>query len=155
MSSSRQKLLVYLLLVLLLICAASLSYVAWENVALNAELLRLRIDYNDVQSKYLALKEKYNQLLLNLTMLNSSYSKLLSELAEAIKYEACILVDKDYYHSLIKDIRNANRSIIVAMYLMIYDSDDPHDWANDLIKELVRAKERRVNVTVFLEYRTH
>jgi len=41
------------------------------------------------------------------------------------------------------------------MYSMIYDPGDPFDWANDLIRELVNAKNRGVNVTVIIEYRTH
>ena len=52
-------------------------------------------------------------------------------------------------------LRSANKSIMVAMYSMIYDPDDPYDWANDLIRELVYAKERGVNVTVIIEYRTY
>jgi len=65
------------------------------------------------------------------------------------------LTDREYYYSVIEDIRNAKSSIMVAMYSMIYDPDDPFDWANDLIRELVRARERGVNVTVILEYRTY
>jgi phosphatidylserine/phosphatidylglycerophosphate/cardiolipin synthase-like enzyme len=65
------------------------------------------------------------------------------------------LVDREYYYSIIEDIRNANSCIMVAMYSMIYDPDDTFDWANDLIRELVHAKEMGVNVTVILEYRTY
>ena len=69
--------------------------------------------------------------------------------------EIRILNDKDYYRSLINDLKNAKEKILVAMYSMIYDPDDPFDWANDLIRELVKAEERGVNVEVILEYRTH
>jgi len=65
------------------------------------------------------------------------------------------LVDREYYYSIMEDIRNANSSIMIAMYSMIYDPDDSFDWANDLIRELVYARERGVNVTVILEYRTY
>ena len=51
--------------------------------------------------------------------------------------------------------KNAKEKILVAMYSMIYDPDDPFDWANDLIRELVNAKERGVKVEVLLEYRTY
>jgi len=66
-----------------------------------------------------------------------------------------VLTDRDYYHHLIKDLERANETILVAMYSMIYDPDDPEDWANDVIRELVEARERGVNVTVILEYRTY
>ena len=41
------------------------------------------------------------------------------------------------------------------MYSMIYDPDDAFDWANDLIRELVNAKQRGINVGVVIEYRTY
>ena len=66
-----------------------------------------------------------------------------------------VLVDRDYYYSLIADLQSANCCIKVAMYSMIYDEDDPFDWANDLIRELVYAKQRDVNVSVVIEYRTY
>ena len=46
-------------------------------------------------------------------------------------------------------------NIIVVMYSMVYDPDDSFDWANDLIRELVNAEKRGVNVTVIIEYRTY
>jgi len=69
--------------------------------------------------------------------------------------QICNLVDREYYYSIMEDIRSANSSIMVAMYSMVYDPDDSFDWANDLIRELVYARERGVNVTVILEYRTY
>lgn len=66
-----------------------------------------------------------------------------------------ILTDREYYYSLLDDIRRANSSIMVAVYSMVYDPNDPFDWANNLILELIRAKERGVNVTVIIEYRTY
>ena len=66
-----------------------------------------------------------------------------------------VLTDRDYYYFLIRDLEKANKTILVAMYSMIYDPDDPYDWANDVIKELVEARKRGVNVTVILEYRTY
>ncbi len=71
------------------------------------------------------------------------------------EYNISILRNQEYYHALKKDLRNAQRNITVHMYSMIYDFDDSRDWANNLIKELVNAKNRGVNVLVFLEYRTH
>ena len=68
--------------------------------------------------------------------------------------EVYVLEDQNYYHNVTSDLQKANETILVAMYSMIYDSDDSFDWANDLIKELVNASERGVNVTVIIEYRT-
>ena len=51
-----------------------------------------------------------------------------------------VLTDRDYYYSIKDDIRNAKKTILVAMYIMKYDPDDTSDWANDLIEELVDAK---------------
>ena len=66
-----------------------------------------------------------------------------------------VLEDREYYTSLIQDIRDANDEILVAMYSLKYDPDDPEDWANDLIEELVSAKERGVDDRVIIEYRTY
>jgi len=66
-----------------------------------------------------------------------------------------VLVDQNYYHSLLNDLQNAESSIYVAMYVMKYDADDSFDWANDLIRELVNAKNRGVNVSVIIEYRVY
>ncbi len=80
-----------------------------------------------------------------------SYKIVYSEAPQSIQ----VLVDRDYYHSLLSDLRHANCCVKVAMYSMIYDEDDPYDWANDLIRELVYAKQRGVNVSVVIEYRTY
>lgn len=70
-------------------------------------------------------------------------------------YGVRILKDRDYYYSLKSDLEKAEKEILVAMYLMVYDPGDSFDWANDLIRELVKAEERGVNVEVILEYRTY
>ena len=56
---------------------------------------------------------------------------------------------------MLEDIQKANSCIYVAMYSMIYDPDDSYDWANDLIRELVNARRRGVNVNAIIEYRTY
>ncbi|MEM1824298.1 MAG: phospholipase D-like domain-containing protein [Candidatus Nezhaarchaeales archaeon] len=66
-----------------------------------------------------------------------------------------VLLDRDYYHSLLADLRNSVKSVKVVMYSMIYDEKDHFDWANDLIRELVNAKQRGVDVRVVIEYRTY
>ncbi len=122
----------------------------------------LKSRYEELQSRYLALSKTYSELQRtlqeNLSSLLENYSILkekCEKLKREVKYEISVLVDRDYYSSLISDFKKANESILVAMYLMVYDPDDPLDWANDLIRELVNARERGVNVTVVIEYRTH
>ena len=85
--------------------------------------------------------------LINFGSLQASYSIAPAEIG--------VLEDREYYQMLIDDIRSAKSEILVAMYLMKYDPDDPYDWANDLIRELVAAKERGVEVKVIIEYRTY
>lgn len=70
-------------------------------------------------------------------------------------YNITVLANQEYYHAMKEDLRNAENSIIVAMYSMIYDPGDTDDWANDLIEELVYAKNRGVDILVLLEYRTY
>ncbi|MHC1601009.1 MAG: phospholipase D-like domain-containing protein [Candidatus Nezhaarchaeales archaeon] len=98
---------------------------------------------NSLENELLQLKEKYVEL-------NTSYNNFVESLTLNIE----LLEDQEYYYSIKRDIEKANKSIVIAMYSMIYDPDDSYDWANDLIKMLVNAKERGVNVTVLLEYRT-
>jgi len=74
---------------------------------------------------------------------------------EVEKSHVYVLTDRNYYYSLINDLRRANSSIYVVMYSMIYDPEDPFDWANDVIRELVNAKKRGVDVKVVIEYRTY
>jgi len=79
----------------------------------------------------------------------------IAQLEQMVNYEVYVLTDDEYYQSIVTDLQNANETILVAMYSMVYDPDDPFDWANDLIRELVYAKERGVNVIVIIEYRTY
>lgn len=79
----------------------------------------------------------------------------IDELEQLVEYEVYVLNDREYYSSIKSDLENANETILVAMYSMIYDLGDSFDWANDLIQELVNAKERGVNVTVIIEYRIY
>ena len=38
---------------------------------------------------------------------------------------------------------------------MVYDPDDSVDWANDLVRELVYASQRGIDVSVRIEYETY
>lgn len=65
------------------------------------------------------------------------------------------LEDREYYYAVIEDLRRAEAEVLVAMYVMKYDPDDPQDWANDLVRALAEARERGVDVKVIIEYRTY
>ncbi|NJE62530.1 phospholipase [Thermococcus sp. 21S7] len=62
-----------------------------------------------------------------------------------------LLTDEEYYKNVIDAINGAEKSIYVMMFSMLYDPDDGFDWANDLIRALVAAKNRGVEVHVLLE----
>jgi len=139
---------------------------------LNATYSTLLGNYSSLNSTHHELQEDYMQLedaheLLNgsYSSLNSSYSELqmdyeeaierIADLEQMVEYEVYDLLDAEYYQSVKDDMENANETILVAMYSMIYDPGDLDDWANDLIEELVSAKDRGVNVTVIIENRTY
>lgn len=77
------------------------------------------------------------------------------ELEGMLSCEVYVLTDQAYYYSVRDCLKKANSSILVVMYLMVYDPNDPFDWANDLVRELVNAKNRGVSVTVIIEYKTY
>lgn len=122
------------------------------------------LTYSELLEAYELLNTAYNQLTPDYESLNSSYSELqtnyeeaearIAELEQMIN-EIYVLTDKEYYQSIKNDLKNANETILVAMYSMKYDPDDSFDWANDLIMELVYAYDRGVNVSVVIEYRTY
>ena len=92
-----------------------------------------------------------------LSLISFGIIKLGEEVPNQVEEEVSVqtLSDQNYYFSVLEDIQKANSCIYVAMYSMIYDPDDSYDWANDLIRELVNAKRRGVNVNVIIEYRTY
>ena len=132
---------------------------------LQSQYSQLQSNHDSLNSSYYGLQEAYGLLDENYNSLNLAYSELqgiyeeavdrIAELEQMLEYEVYALLDQEYYHSVKSDLQNANETILVAMYSMIYDPDDTSDWANDLIRELVYAKDRGVNVTVIIEYRTY
>ncbi len=135
---------------------------------LQSEVLTLTTNYDNLNATYSTLLGNYRQLeeayeLLNgsYTSLNSSYSELQMHYEEAteriaeLEQMVDVLLDREYYQSVKDDMENASETILVAMYSMIYDPGDLDDWANDLIRELVNASDRGVNVTVIIENRTY
>ena len=101
--------------------------------------------FSDIENSRVA------ELLAEIEQLNAR----IEELEGMLNYEVYVLTDQDYYYSVRDTLQKANSSITVIMYSMVYDPDDSFDWANDLIRELVDAKNRGVNVTVIIEYRTY
>jgi hypothetical protein len=118
------------------------------------------LDHEDQKFKVLAVGSygladiESDEVVRLLALLEEAKTRI-AQLEQMVNYEVYVLTNNNYYYSIKSDLENANETILVAMYSMIYDPDDPFDWANDLITELVYAKERGVNVTVIIEYRTY
>ena len=93
----------------------------------------------------LSLREK------ELEMIREKYEECLVERATGSEVKIELLTDEEYYRKVMDAIENAEESIYVMMFLMLYDPNDGFDWANDLIRALVEAKERGVEVHVVLE----
>jgi len=154
-----------------------------ENSSLESEFSTLTSNYDNLEDNYTNLNSDFNELLertSNMTyselleayeLLDTTYNQLktdyeeiqtdyeeaetrIAELERLIN-EVHVLIDKEYYNSIKDDLKKANETILIAMYSMIYDPDDSFDWANDLIRELVYAYDRGVNVSVVIEYRTY
>ncbi|MCD6372856.1 MAG: phospholipase [Thermococcus sp.] len=62
-----------------------------------------------------------------------------------------VLLDREYYYRVLRAIENSRESVYVMVFSMKYDPGDSFDWANDLIKALVSARRRGVEVHVLLE----
>lgn len=109
--------------------------------------------FSDIENdKIMELLSKVEELNVTIEQLNAE----IRELEKLLDYRVYILADQAYYYSVRADLQRANKSILIAMYSMIYDKHyTPPDWANDLIEELIYAKRRGVNVKVIIEYRTY
>ena len=64
-----------------------------------------------------------------------------------------LLTDEEYYNRVIEAIEHSKKTVYVMMFFMKYDPGDDFDWANDLIRALVSAKKRGVDVHVLLDER--
>lgn len=112
----------------------------------------------DLETEISSLEDQVTASIASTNYYKNAYLDLLvhyQDLSEVgCEYEVTTLVNQEYYHDIMGEIRNSKSSIMIEMYSMIYDPGDSFDWANDLIKELVTAKNRGVSVTVYLEYQT-
>jgi len=61
---------------------------------------------------------------------------------------ADMLFGREYYEELKKHVGQAEKSIVVAMYFIIAEEGSP---INDLVDELIKAKQRGVSVKVIIE----
>ena len=112
-----------------------------------SQISTLQLQINDLELEITTLTNNYNQL-------NTTYNNLYTayaQLEQQVQYEIDVLSDQDYYNTIKNDLQRANETINVAMYSMVYDPDDTFDWANDLIRELVNAKNRGVSVAVIID----
>ncbi len=64
---------------------------------------------------------------------------------------ADVLFGKNYYQTLHKHLAQSKSSITVAMYFIIIDPKDQTDPVNELVNDLIAAKNRGVNIKVILE----
>lgn len=129
---------------------SNISQLINDKEALSTKINSLEADISQLTTDYDSLNSITTELRTQCEVLLSENEKL----EGMVDYEIYDLPGTEYYHSVINDLSKANKTIFVAMYSMIYDSDQPMDWANNLLLELVTAKQRGVNVSVFIEYRT-
>jgi chromosome segregation ATPase len=146
--------------------------------SLNANYSNLQTEYSEIEMAFLEIQNNYTELTANYSMLeadyysinteyttlmtmydqlNTTYNDLIKDydlLEQQLQYEIDVFNDQDYYNSIKNDLQKANESIYVAMYSMIYDPLDSFDWANDLVRELVNARDRGVNVSIIIENKT-
>ena len=118
----------------------------------------LTAEYNELSSVHSQLSIVYSDLSSEHLWLNASYTRLFDDYAlleEQVDYEVYFRDDRNYYPTLRNDLRIANDTVYVALYSMKYDPSDPDDCANDLIRELVNAKNRGVRVRVLIENTTY
>jgi len=134
-----------------------------ENLSrCNKQVLLLQQALNQTMKRLENLSESYKACLVEVETLENQdknrgtcgddtieYEETNSILNETMGIE--LLPDEEYYHRLISAIENSRESVYVMMFLMKYDPGDSFDWANDLIRALVSARRRGVEVHVLLE----
>jgi phosphatidylserine/phosphatidylglycerophosphate/cardiolipin synthase-like enzyme len=128
-----------------LVIGVGLGYLVSSNqiIALQSEIDRLDSELTTVSNDYAQLSTTYNDL-------HQAYTQL----EQQVQYNIEVLTNQDYYDAVRDDFQRANETIYVAMYSMKYDPADSDDWANDLIRDLVYAHNRGIDVYVLVENRT-
>lgn len=88
------------------------------------------------------------------TIIKNSLSILLISFISlflSLNASAEVLFGKTYYQTLHKHLTQAEESITIAMYFMYPDFEDPDNPINQLVNDLIDAKQRGVDVKVVLE----
>ncbi|MEM4514412.1 MAG: phospholipase D-like domain-containing protein [Ignisphaera sp.] len=62
-----------------------------------------------------------------------------------------LLIDDDYYYTLLNILSKANKSIYIIMYAMKYDPNELNDPVNMLLYRVVNAYKRGLDVKVLLD----
>ncbi|RLG92430.1 MAG: hypothetical protein DRO36_01440 [Candidatus Hecatellales archaeon] len=107
----------------------------------------LNLAYSNLKSQMAGWKEKYVRLQEAYKNLNLSYLNLKNLTTVRIE----LLEDKEYYPEACRLISHANKSIQIIMYVVKYDSKHEKDPVNVLLKGLVEAKKRGVEVKVLVD----
>ncbi|ASJ09733.1 phospholipase [Thermococcus siculi] len=113
--------------------------------ACSERLMTVERALNATQQTMAELREKYRECLTGGTQTGSS------PVTGGEGYTVTVLEEREYYTNLIKAIDSSKSEIYVMMFLMKYDPGDGYDPANDLIRALVKARQRGVRVHVLLE----
>ena len=141
--ASQRKLTLFLIVGLIFGFIAGYGFSPLEH-SLKEEISQLKADYN-------ALNMKYNQLKVDYENLNQSYWNLKSSVVNA----AIFLPDRSYYSEALRLITHANKSVYVVMYVVKFDVKELNDPVNVLLKGLVEAKNRGVDVKVLVDDQTY
>ena len=118
---------------------------------LNQTVIRLNQSLSSCLSTLSSQNETIKEQEEKINQLENAYLSCLLQKSTQQNSEFKVLFGREYYHEVLRSIDEANESIYIAMFLMKYDAGDSFDWANDLIRALVRAKKRGLNVYVVLE----
>ena len=113
----------------------------------SAKIRELEESLSECRLKVKSLSEELNATKSSLREEKEKCSTPPSEVPGSVE----LLMDKDYYMSLLSAINSAKSEIYVMMFLMKYDPGDSYDPANDLIRALAQAEHRGVKVHVLLE----
>lgn len=107
-----------------------------------------------IRSQVELYKGKVGELELTISKLNSKLAELTKELTslkKAISTSIILLPDREYYPMAKKLIERANKTILVAIYVIKYDPREENDPVNVLLRELVKAKKRGLDVRVLVD----
>lgn len=107
-----------------------------------------------IRSQVELYKGKVGELELTISKLNSKLAELTKELTslkKAISTSIILLPDREYYPMAKKLIERANKTILVTIYVIKYDPREENDPVNVLLRELVKAKKRGLDVRVLVD----